>query len=212
MRIEDALRAVVAALVASCLLVPSSLVPTPRATRGLTHGDVRVSPPVREHSRAASTGDRWLWPVRPVQLVRGFEAPATAYSPGHRGIDLRATVGTPVLSPASGTVRFAGVVVDRPVLTIDHGAGVLSSYEPIGSELEAGDMVAPGAILGAVASGGHCADSCLHVGVRIDGEYVSPLLFFARVPRAVLLPLHPRTLAPARRSDRRRCTMRQRTA
>ena len=68
--------------------------------------------------------------------------------------------------------------------------GVPASYEPLVAEgLQAGDAVARGARLGVVGTGAHCSDVCLHVGVRIDGEYVSPLLFFDRVPRSVLLPL-----------------------
>ncbi|GAB3577102.1 hypothetical protein GCM10027406_10930 [Leifsonia lichenia] len=82
-------------------------------------------------------------------------------------------------------------MVDRPVLTLDHGDGVLSSYEPLASSLEVGAELSAGAPLGRVSEGGHCAAGCLHVGVRIDGQYVSPLLFFDRVPRAVLLPLEP---------------------
>ncbi|MFF1633747.1 murein hydrolase activator EnvC family protein [Leifsonia sp. NPDC058248] len=147
-------------------------------------GGVEVVPAV-----GAAPGARWLWPIAPPSLSRGFEAPPTPYAAGHRGIDLRAAPGSPVAAPSGATVRFTGVVVDRPVLTLDHGGGVLSSYEPVATELSVGDVVAAGAALGTVATGGHCAAVCLHIGVRVDGEYVSPLLFFDRVPRAVLLPL-----------------------
>jgi murein DD-endopeptidase MepM/ murein hydrolase activator NlpD len=81
------------------------------------------------------------------------------------------------------------VVVDRPVVTLDHGGGVLSSFEPVLAGLPVGSVVARGAVIGTTESGGHCRDACLHVGVRIDGEYVSPLRFLSQVPRAVLLPL-----------------------
>ena len=139
----------------------------------------------------AGEGPRWRWPVAPASLSRSFEAPPTPYAAGHRGIDLRALPGSPVTAPSRATVRFAGMVVDRRVLTLDHGDGVLSSYEPVLSALSVGETVAAGDPLGTVDSGGHCAAACLHVGVRVDGEYVSPLLFFDRVPRAVLLPLGP---------------------
>ncbi|MFF1877362.1 murein hydrolase activator EnvC family protein [Leifsonia sp. NPDC058230] len=138
---------------------------------------------------------RWAWPLHPVSVVRGFEAPPTPYAAGHRGLDLAAGSGTPVYAPADGIVYFVGTVVDRPVVTLDHGGGVLSSYEPVAgagsraSALEVGATVPAGESIGVVASGGHCDARCLHVGVRIDGAYVSPLLFFDRIPRAVLLPL-----------------------
>ncbi|WP_271178397.1 peptidoglycan DD-metalloendopeptidase family protein [Leifsonia poae] len=131
----------------------------------------------------------WRWPLQGVALTRPFEAPATPYSAGHRGVDLRAAPGAAVSAPSDAVVHFSGVVVDRPVLTLDHGDGVLSSYEPVRSELKAGDSVAVGGSVGVVSTGGHCNEACLHVGVRVYGEYVSPLLYFDRVPRAVLLPL-----------------------
>ncbi len=132
---------------------------------------------------------RWSWPVAPPRVIGPFAAPPTPYAAGHRGIDLAAIAGTPVTSPSDARVRFAGVVVDRPVLTLDHGGGVLSSYEPLSTSLGAGDPVGRGAPLGQVAAGGHCDGACLHVGVRVDGAYVSPLLFFDSVPPSVLLPL-----------------------
>jgi murein DD-endopeptidase MepM/ murein hydrolase activator NlpD len=102
-----------------------------------------------------------------------------------------------VTAPADGIVRFVGAVAGRPVVTLDHGGGVLSSYEPVaanvstsGPALMVGATVRAGEPIGVVSAGGHCEGRCLHVGIRIDGAYVSPLLFFDRVPRAVLLPLH----------------------
>lgn len=138
---------------------------------------------------SADTEPRWEWPLASHSLTAPFAAPPTRYAAGHRGIDLFAVAGTPVSAPDVATVRFSGVVVDRPVLTLDHGGGILSSYEPVVSELPVGTVVARGAVVGAVASGGHCDAACLHVGVRMDGEYVSPMLFFGRVPPAILLPL-----------------------
>lgn len=137
-------------------------------------------------SAGAPSGD-WDWPVDPPRsIVRAFLSPATPYATGHRGIDLGAPGGV-LYSPADGVVRFAGVVVDRPVLSIDHGGGVVSSYEPVVASVAKGDPVARGQTIGEVI-GGHCSSACVHVGVRVDGEYVSPLLFFGDLPRAVLLP------------------------
>lgn len=133
---------------------------------------------------------RWSWPIGPPRtIVREFEAPPTPYAAGHRGIDLRAPEGTEVLAPEDGVVHFAGVVVDRPVLSIRHADGLLSSFEPVTTELVKGDAVRVGEVVGTVSDGGHCAGGCLHLGARLDGvEYVSPLLFLGGIPRAVLLP------------------------
>jgi murein DD-endopeptidase MepM/ murein hydrolase activator NlpD len=132
-----------------------------------------------------SRGD-WHWPVDPPRSVaRPFIAPATRFGPGHRGIDVRG--GPTLYAPADGVVRFAGVVVDRPVLSLDHGAGVLSSFEPVVALVAAGDAVERGQVIGTVIAG-HCATPCVHVGVRVDGDYVSPLAWFGGIPRSILLP------------------------
>jgi murein DD-endopeptidase MepM/ murein hydrolase activator NlpD len=132
----------------------------------------------REHS--------WIWPVAGTpQVVAGYEPPLTPYAEGHRGIDLAAAEQEVVLAPADGIVRFAGYVVDRGVLSIDHG-GVVSSFEAVGALVQAGDRVAQGQPVAVVGTGSHCA--CLHVGARIRGQYVSPLALIGRIPAAVLLP------------------------
>jgi murein DD-endopeptidase MepM/ murein hydrolase activator NlpD len=133
--------------------------------------------------------DPWTWPTEPpITVVAPFRAPATPYAAGHRGVDLSAGAGQSVLAPAAGVVSFAGMVAGRPVVSLDHGDGIVSSMEPVSTELSAGEAVAEGAPVGTVGEGGHC-DGCIHLGVRVDGEYVSPMLFLGGVPRAVLLPL-----------------------
>jgi murein DD-endopeptidase MepM/ murein hydrolase activator NlpD len=131
---------------------------------------------------------RWQWPLNPPQVIaRAYLAPATPYGSGHRGIDIEAR-SPEVYAPADGVVHFAGVVVDRPVLSIAHPGGILSSFEPVTTTLAAGDTVHRGDIVGRLIAG-HCAViTCLHLGVRVGGEYVSPLLFLGGVPRSVLLP------------------------
>jgi murein DD-endopeptidase MepM/ murein hydrolase activator NlpD len=133
---------------------------------------------------------RWRWPVDPPHAtVRPFQAPATPYSAGHRGIDLAAEDGAPVYAPADGTVYFAGTVVDRGVLSIAHDGGYLSSFEPVSTNLTAGQQVTAGQQIGVVSGPAHCAAACLHFGLRKEGLYVSPLLSFSRIPPAILLPL-----------------------
>ncbi|WP_238439352.1 M23 family metallopeptidase [Microbacterium sp. JZ31] len=101
---------------------------------------------------------------------------------------MAAEVGSDALAPASGTVAFSGTVVDRPLLTIDHGGGLVTTLEPVLSDLSPGDAVSRGDVVGQVAAGGHAAPGSLHLGVRLNGEYVNPLLLLGGVPRAVLLP------------------------
>lgn len=122
-------------------------------------------------------------------MSRPFERPADDYAAGHRGIDLPASIGDAVVAPASGVVLFAGVVVDRGVLSIRHTDGTVSSFEPIAASVAVGDVVTSGGTVGSVSGGGHCGSTCLHVGARVDGEYVDPEPYFVARRRAVLVPL-----------------------
>lgn len=122
-------------------------------------------------------------------VVRLFERPALRWSPGHRGIDIDAPAGTPVLAPGDGVVTFSGTVVDRDVLTIRHPDGLKSSLEPLVGGVPLGTEVSAGDVVGVVADGGtHCApDDCLHWGVRRDDEYLDPLDLLPGAAPTVLL-------------------------
>lgn len=134
---------------------------------------------------------RWTWPVSPrPRVLRPFRPPPQRWLSGHRGADLAAARGTAVLSPAPGTVAFAGTVAGRGVIVVDHGNGVRSSFEPVNAGLPRGERVERGQELGTVEGSSHCGESCLHWGVRIEGAYADPLAFLGLDSRpSVLLPL-----------------------
>jgi len=136
----------------------------------------------------------WLWPLggrggRPPAVLEAFDPPARDWLAGHRGADLEAAAGDAVRAPAAGSVAFAGTVVDRPVLTIDHGNGMASSFEPVGGAPPAGTAVAAGATVGRVGAGGHCDGRCVHWGLRLEGVYIDPLDTVADRRPSVLLPI-----------------------
>ena len=53
-----------------------------------------------------------------LRVVNSFRAPTSAWTTGHRGVDLEAAVGIEVLAPASGTVSFSGRVVNLSLIHI----------------------------------------------------------------------------------------------
>ncbi|WP_169746762.1 M23 family metallopeptidase [Demequina silvatica] len=130
-------------------------------------------------------------PVAPLRADALFVAPAAPWASGHRGVDLLAAVGQVVVAPGDGVVAFSGRVVDRGVVTVDHGGGVVTSLEPVSDAPPAGTAVARGEAFAVVGEDpGHCAPAtCLHWGVRVDGVYVDPLDLLEGFGPVVLLPL-----------------------
>jgi len=124
---------------------------------------------------ARAAGD-WTWPVvGPV--IRGFDPPDSPYGSGHRGIDIAAPVGTPVRAAAAGLVTFAGPVGGRLFVTVDHGAGLESTYSFLDAiAVRRGDVVSQGQPI-ARSGTGHAGDvvPALHFGVKLADVYVDPL-------------------------------------
>lgn len=139
---------------------------------------------------------QWLRPAEG-EVLEEFAAPPAPWASGHRGVDLAASAGAEIRSPAGGVVSFSGVVVDREVLSINHGGGYISSFEPVESELEVGDPVTEGQTVAELSTyddgSHHCESPCLHWGVRLHGEYINPLLLTGELEPSVLLPLHKTT-------------------
>lgn len=132
-------------------------------------------------------------PVSPLRIVAPFSAPAHDYASGHRGIDLKARPGQPVISPVSGWIAFSGAVAGKPVVTIELSDGSRVTLEPVESTLPVGTRVNRGDPLGAMARtgdrGGHCGGptKCLHLGLIDEGRYLDPTRLLMRLP--VLKPL-----------------------
>jgi murein DD-endopeptidase MepM/ murein hydrolase activator NlpD len=130
---------------------------------------------------ARASGD-WTWPVvGPV--IRGFDPPDSPFGSGHRGIDIAAPVGTRVRAAAAGTVAFAGPVGGRLFVTVDHGAGLESTYSFLDSiGVRGGDVVLQGQTI-ARSGTGHAGDivPILHFGVKLADTYVDPLEYLGPV-------------------------------
>lgn len=138
----------------------------------------------------AGAAPAYTWPLHPAPAVtEPFDPPAQRWLPGHRGVDLGAVAGQPVLAAGAGTVAFAGVVAGKPVVSIDHGP-IRTTYEPVVAAVSAGDVVGKGQQIGTAVAGheGCAVTTCVHWGARRGETYLDPLSLL--VPRTVrLLPL-----------------------
>jgi murein DD-endopeptidase MepM/ murein hydrolase activator NlpD len=82
--------------------------------------------------------------------------------------------------PRPGRVAFAGSVAGMRWVSVAHPDGHLTSYGPLADlRVRAGQHLERGAVLGALAAGGHGAgarDHGLHWGARdAQGRYLDPL-------------------------------------
>ena len=172
----------------------AGLVAAAGAVPAVARAPERTGPPRAGTIATATTGAaRATSVVLPVDgpVTRLFVRPAQRWSRGHRGVDLAADPGTPVRSPVSGTVEFAGPVAGRTVLTVLRSDGLRCSLEPLADVVAVGEPVSAGDVIGVLAvtgPTGHCGgEPCVHWGARRDGDYVDPLGLLEPVT-TVLLP------------------------
>jgi hypothetical protein len=146
------------------------------------------------------TSGGWLWPLAGTPVVsRPFQAPRTAYGPGHRGVDLAAPPDASVLAAGTGVVSFAGYIAGVGVVAVTHPGGLRTTYEPVAPLVRAGTRVGAGEPVGRLLAGhGDCGPGrwCLHWGVLRGSVYLDPLTLVRRGP-VRLLPLQPAPAAPA---------------
>ena len=96
-----------------------------------------------------------------------------------------------VVAARDGVVLFAGRVAGTPVVTIDHGDGLRSTYQPVEASVAQGQTVRAGEQIGRLTAGTHCPRGCLHLGARRGDAYLEPFSALGLLP--VLLPLLPVT-------------------
>lgn len=125
----------------------------------------RIEPPV-SGARLSSAFGRRMHPV--LGAVRL-----------HTGVDYAASKGEPVFATSRGTVGFVGRMAGYgQIVDIDHGDGMVSRYAHLSqviNDLNAGDPVEAGNIIGRVGRSGMTTGPNLHYEIRVDGKPVDPL-------------------------------------
>ena len=113
--------------------------------------------------------------------------PVLGFTKAHRGVDLRAAVGTPVWCVADGTVTKA-VINDHAAgtyLAVRHANGIETSYlhlSKIAPGIRAGSRVQQKQVIAYSGNTGRSTGPHLHYGMKRGNEYLNP--FSQSFPRA----------------------------
>ncbi|HEY6803845.1 MAG TPA: M23 family metallopeptidase [Pyrinomonadaceae bacterium] len=123
-----------------------------------------------------------IWPVDG-KLEGGFGGRRNPFGgPGwefHTGQDIEAPMGATVVAGAKGQVSYAGWMNGYGQLVIvDHGGGLSTRYGHLSHiDVQVGQQVSRGELLGKVGSTGRSTGPHLHYEVRINDEAVNPLQY-----------------------------------
>lgn len=134
-----------------------------------------------ESYRNRRTSSPSLWPLKGL-ITSSFgyrESPFSSKNEFHSGIDISCSTGTPVLSPADGTVSYIGYNDGYGrFLELDHGYGITTIYGHLSrTEGVLGKKVQRGQIIAHTGSSGRTTGPHLHYEVRLHGAPINPFKF-----------------------------------
>ena len=115
-----------------------------------------------------------VWPV-PVGSISQY------YHSGHLALDIAAPYGSTIVAAQSGTVTWAGWRTNGGgnVISIDHGNGITTVYNHLGSIwVSPGQVVGAGQGIGGVGCTGLCTGPHVHFEVIVNGIIDNPLRYF----------------------------------
>ncbi len=131
-------------------------------------------------SNNSFSGD-FTWPVpsstRITSKFGNRDQPTAGASSNHKGIDIGASTGTPIVAAASGTVVTATYSVSAGnYIMISHGDSTYTVYMHCSDlYVASGDQVSKGQQIAAIGNTGISTGSHLHFGISMSGNYVNPL-------------------------------------
>jgi murein DD-endopeptidase MepM/ murein hydrolase activator NlpD len=127
------------------------------------------------------TGGQLMNPVPSGVFKSGFGDPREG-GRKHKGIDLAAPIGTPIMASAAGKVVLVGWsgAYGGNRVRIDHGNGLWTSYEHMSRfAVREGQDVVAGQIIGAVGNTGIGTGPHVHFTVWRDGKETDPIPYIS---------------------------------
>jgi murein DD-endopeptidase MepM/ murein hydrolase activator NlpD len=137
-------------------------------------GQTASAPTQRSTSAPAPAAGRLLWPVPGGAISQYFHA-------GHLALDIAAPYGSMVVAAQSGIVTWSGWRNNGGgyVISIDHGNGLVTVYNHLGSLwVSPGAYVAAGQGIAGVGCTGICTGPHVHFEVIVNGIIDNPQRYF----------------------------------
>jgi hypothetical protein len=162
---------------------PKTVDPPPEIAARIAREQAAVAAARLRDDARSDFAEGFDWPV--TGRISGRFGSARSYNgkPGspHSGTDVAAAAGTPLRAPAPGIVSFAepDLYLTGGTVLLDHGHGVSSAFLHLSRiDVERGDRVARGDVLGAGGAPGRATGPHMHWGlnwfdVRLDPELVA---------------------------------------
>ena len=164
----------------SKLRLPSSVVENLNEGANQIPEDLERDQKLFSQSQPTEWSSQWRAPVAGI-LLSDFWSSRQAL-PGvspyfHTGVDLRASMGTPVKACSDGIIISEDKeVIYGNVITIDHGFGVMSRYMHLsGFRSSVGEHVKAGEIIAWSGATGRAEGPHLHWEIRVRGRPADPL-------------------------------------
>lgn len=112
--------------------------------------------------------ENYIWPLAT------YKRRERGVADGHRGIDISAALGTPIMASNGGVVTVAAVHSSYGnYVVIDHGGGIKTLYAHASQLLVTpGQVVSRGQTIALVGSTGNSTGPHLHMEVQVNNQYI----------------------------------------